>query len=129
MRKVNNINEVLGFIDDISKKRSSLAYDIDGVVIKVNDISMQQKLGFTSKYPKWCVAYKFPAEVVYTKLIDIKLTVGRTGQITPNAILEPVIVSGSTIRKATLHNEDNILRENIYRAYNVSGELVEERVW
>ena len=112
-RKVNNIEEVIQFIKDMGDKRNSLLYDIDGVVIKVNDIGMQQELGFTSKYPKWCVAYKFPAEVVYTRLIDIKLTVGRTGQITPNAILEPVIVSGSTVRRATLHNEDNIKDKDI----------------
>ena len=112
-RLVNGIDEVLEFIEDMGKKRESLSYDIDGVVIKVNDINIQRSLGFTSKYPKWCVAYKFPAEVVYTKLIDIKLTVGRTGQITPNAILEPVLVSGSTVRRATLHNEDNIRDKDI----------------
>ena len=112
-RVVNDIDGVLEFIKDKGQIRSSLEYDIDGVVVKVNDIKMQQELGFTSKYPKWCVAYKFPASVTYTKLIDIKLTVGRTGQITPNAILEPVIVSGSTIRKATLHNEDNIKDKDI----------------
>jgi len=112
-RKVSNIKEVLNFIEDMGEKRDSLAYDIDGVVIKVNDVNIQQDLGFTSKYPKWCVAYKFPAKIVYTKLIDIKLTVGRTGQVTPNAILEPVIVSGSTVRRATLHNEDNIKDKDI----------------
>ena len=112
-RLVNNINEVMDYIHEKGKERSSLAYDIDGVVVKVNDINMQQKLGFTSKYPKWCVAYKFPAEVCYTKLIDIIITVGRTGQITPNAVLEPVIVAGSTIRRATLHNEDNIVNKDI----------------
>ena len=112
-RLVNNINEVMDYIHEKGKERSSLTYDIDGVVVKVNDINMQQKLGFTSKYPKWCVAYKFPAEVCYTKLIDIIFTVGRTGQITPNAVLEPVIVAGSTIRRATLHNEDNIVNKDI----------------
>ncbi len=112
-RLVNSINEVMDYIHEKGKERSSLAYDIDGVVVKVNDINMQQKLGFTSKYPKWCVAYKFPAEVCYTKLIDIIFTVGRTGQITPNAVLEPVIVAGSTIRRATLHNEDNIVNKDI----------------
>lgn len=112
-RLVNSIDEVMDYIHEKGKERSSLAYDIDGVVVKVNDINMQQKLGFTSKYPKWCVAYKFPAEVCYTKLIDIIFTVGRTGQITPNAVLEPVIVAGSTIRRATLHNEDNIVNKDI----------------
>lgn len=112
-RLVNSIDEVMDYIHEKGKERSSLAYDIDGVVVKINDINMQQKLGFTSKYPKWCVAYKFPAEVCYTKLIDIIFTVGRTGQITPNAVLEPVIVAGSTIRRATLHNEDNIVNKDI----------------
>lgn len=110
---VKNINGIMNFIQEKGKIRQSLPYDIDGVVIKVNDINMQSKLGFTTKYPKWCIAYKFPAEISYTKLIDIIFTVGRTGQITPNAILEPVIVQGSTIKRATLHNEDNIITKDI----------------
>lgn len=110
---VKDIDGILDFIKDKQELRPNLPYDIDGIVIKVNDISMQQRLGFTSKYPKWCIAYKFPAEKVYTKLIDILFTVGRTGQITPNAILEPVIVQGSTIRRATLHNEDNVKDKDI----------------
>lgn len=110
---VNNVTEVINFIDDISKKRKELEYDIDGIVIKVDDVNTQKNLGYTSKYPKWCIAYKFPAETVYTKLIDIIFTVGRTGQITPNAVLEPVIISGSTVKRATLHNEDNIISKDI----------------
>lgn len=110
---VEDIDGVIKFIEEKGKMRSSLAYDIDGVVIKVNDIATQVKLGSTTKYPKWCIAYKFPAEVTYTRLIDIIFTVGRTGQITPNAVLEPVIVQGSTIKRATLHNEDNILDKDI----------------
>ncbi len=112
-RLVKDVDGIINFIQEKGKIRNNLPYDIDGVVIKVNDIKTQQVLGFTSKQPKWCIAYKFPAEISYTKLLDIKLTVGRTGQITPNAILEPVIVSGSTIRKATLHNEDNIKNKDI----------------
>ena len=112
-RVVDDIDGIMNFIKEKGEIRSSLAYDIDGVVIKVNNIEEQKKLGFTSKYPKWCIAYKFPAEIVYTKLLDIIFTVGRTGQITPNAVLEPVIVSGSTIRRATLHNEDNIVSKDI----------------
>ncbi len=108
-----NINEVLSFINEATDERESLAYDIDGVVIKVNDIYMQEELGFTARSPKWATAYKFPAEKVTTKLTDIKFTVGRTGKITPNAMLEPVRVAGSTIRKATLHNEDYILSKDI----------------
>ena len=105
---VKNINEVIEYIEDKAKIRDSLGYDIDGVVIKVNSIKDQKKLGYTAKYPKWCVAYKFPAEEVLTKLKDIIFTVGRTGQITPNAVLEPVIVAGSKVSRATLHNADYI---------------------
>ena len=112
-RVVNDTEGILNFIKDMGNKRQSLDYDIDGVVVKVNDINMQQSLGYTSKYPKWCIAYKFPAEIVYTKLLDIIFTVGRTGQITPNAVLEPVIVAGSTVKRATLHNEDNIVNKDI----------------
>ena len=112
-RLVSDIDGIMNFIKEKGELRDSLPYDIDGVVVKVNDINMQERLGFTSKYPKWCIAYKFPAAIVYTKLTDIIFTVGRTGQITPNAVLEPVIVAGSTIRKATLHNEDNIISKDI----------------
>ncbi|MBQ6841469.1 MAG: NAD-dependent DNA ligase LigA [Bacilli bacterium] len=100
--------EILDFIESLAKQRPNLPYDIDGVVIKVNELEIQEKLGFTSKYPKWATAYKFPSEEVLTKLKDIIFTVGRTGQITPNAVLEPVIVMGSTISRATLHNEDYV---------------------
>lgn len=108
-----NINEVISYINDATEERPNLAYDIDGVVIKVNDIYMQEELGFTARSPKWATAYKFPAERVTTRLTDIKFTVGRTGKITPNAMLEPVRVAGSTIRKATLHNEDYIVNKDI----------------
>ena len=103
---VGGIDGILEYIKEYTKKRNTLPYEIDGIVIKVNDIRMQQELGSTVKYPRWATAYKFPAEEVLTKLIDIKFTVGRTGQVTPNAVLEPVLVMGSTIRRATLHNED-----------------------
>ncbi len=105
-RLVHNIDEVWSFIEEWTKKRNDLPYDIDGVVIKVNDINEQRELGFTQKYPKWAIAYKFPAEDALTKLVDIVWTVGRTGKLTPNAVLEPVLVMGSTISRATLHNED-----------------------
>ena len=119
-RLVTSINGILKYIEEKNNNRSNLEYDIDGVVIKVNDIDIQNKLGSTSKYPKWCIAYKFPAKIVYTKLIDIIFTVGRTGQITPNAVLEPVIVGGSTVKRATLHNEDNVVNKNI-----MIGDIVE----
>jgi len=104
----HNKEEIISYIDKLATKRPDLPYDIDGVVIKVNELDIQDKVGFTSKYPKWATAYKFPSEEVYTKLKDIIFTVGRTGQITPNAVLEPVIVMGSTIARATLHNEDYV---------------------
>ena len=112
-RKVKNIKEVLEFIEEKGSIRKDLAYDIDGVVIKVNKIKDQQNLGFTAKYPKWATAYKFPAEEVLTKLNDIIFTVGRTGQITPNAVLDPVIVMGSTISRATLHNEEYVKTKDL----------------
>ena len=105
-RLVKNIDEALAFIQEYTEIRDSLPYEIDGVVIKVNDINEQIELGNTAKYPRWVVAYKFPHNDVLTKLQDIIFTVGRTGQITPNAVLDPVLVMGSTITRATLHNED-----------------------
>lgn len=134
-RLVNDITGILDFIDEITEKRNKLPYEIDGVVIKVNNIAMQEKLGYTAKYPKWATAYKFPAEEVLTKLIDIIFTVGRTGRVTPNAVLEPVIVMGSTIRRATLHNEDYVLSKHlmigdtvaIRKAGDVIPEVVEAK--
>lgn len=134
-RLVSDISGILDFIDEITEKRNKLPYEIDGVVIKVNNIAMQEKLGYTAKYPKWATAYKFPAEEVLTKLTDIIFTVGRTGRVTPNAVLEPVIVMGSTIRRATLHNEDYVLSKHlmigdtvaIRKAGDVIPEVVEAK--
>lgn len=112
-RLVKNINEVIDFCNEYETKRNDLPYDIDGVVIKLNNIDEQLSLGFTARYPKWATAYKFKAELAYTKLKDIIFTVGRTGQVTPNAILEPVILMGSLISKTTLHNEDYVLEKGI----------------
>ncbi len=109
----HNVDEVLEFIEEITKIRPDLPYDIDGIVIKVNDINEQNSLGRTIKYPKWATAYKFPPEEVTTRLKDIIFTVGRTGKITPNAVLEPVKVAGSTISRATLHNEDFVKEKDI----------------
>lgn len=108
IKKVKNIDELLEYIEYWTKNRNSLPYEIDGIVIKLNDLAGQRKLGFTAKYPKWATAYKFPAELALTKLKDIIFTVGRTGQVTPNAVLDPVILMGSTISRATLHNEDYV---------------------
>lgn len=112
-RLVNSIDEVLEFIREKSEQRDSLPYDIDGVVIKLDNLKDHEIMGNTIRYPKWACAYKFPAQVVQTKLKNIKFTVGRTGQVTPNAILEPVMVMGSLISKATLHNEDYCLVKDI----------------
>ena len=112
-RLVGNIDEVMEFINYHTLNRDKLPYEIDGIVIKLNSIKEQKELGFTAKYPRWATAYKFPATEVLTKLTDIIFTVGRTGQITPNAVLEPVLVQGSTIRKATLHNEKYVIDHDI----------------
>lgn len=110
---VTDVEGILSYISAKSEERSHLPYDIDGVVIKVNNIDEQKQLGFTAHHPKWATAYKFPAEEVLTKLTDIIFTVGRTGKITPNAVLEPVIVAGSTISRATLHNEDYVIAKEL----------------
>ncbi len=112
-RLCNGIDEVLTYIDEYTKKRQSLKYDIDGIVIKVDDMSLYDKLGYTSKTPRWAIAYKFPPEEVQTKLLDIIFTVGRTGKITPNAVLKPVRVAGSLVQRATLHNEDFIIDKGL----------------
>jgi DNA ligase (NAD+) len=133
---VKTDEDVLKYIEEATKKRKSLSYEIDGIVIKVNRVDLQEKLGYTAKYPKWAIAYKFPAEEVLTKLTDIIFTVGRTGRITPNAVLEPVIVMGSTIRRATLHNEDYVNMKglkigdivSIRKAGDVIPEVVEPKL-
>ena len=128
-----NFQEIKEFIAEYAEKRPNLPYEIDGIVIKLNDIAGQRKMGNTARYPRWAVAYKFPAEKVVTQLEDIIFTVGRTGQITPNAVLSPVKVAGSTIRRATLHNESYIREKDlrigdfvvIHKAGDVIPEVVE----
>ena len=112
-RLCNGIDEVLKYIDEYTLKRPTLGYDIDGIVIKVDDMALYDKLGYTAKTPRWAIAYKFPPEEVITKLEDIIFTVGRTGKITPNAVLSPVRVSGSVVQRATLHNEDFIKEKDL----------------
>ena len=107
------IEEVLAFIEGWAEKRPHLAYEIDGIVIKVDSLAQQEELGTTVKSPRWAIAYKFPAEEVETTLLDIELNVGRTGVITPTAVLTPVKVAGSTVQRATLHNEDLIREKDI----------------
>jgi len=110
---VSNRKEVLAFIDQYEKNRHNVEHEIDGVVIKVNEIDAQNNLGFTSRAPKWAIAYKYPPEEVSTKLLDIKVSVGRTGRVTPFAYMEPVKVAGSTVTNATLHNAQEIMRKGI----------------
>ena len=135
-RIVKNINEVMAYIHEKGEIRKDLPYDIDGVVIKVDNLKDQQTLGFTARTPRWAIAYKFPAEEVLTKLNDILFTVGRTGKITPNAILDPVQLMGSTISRATLHNEDYVISKglmihdtvSIRKAGDVIPEVVEAKI-
>ena len=108
-----NASEIEKYIEDLGSKRSSLPYDIDGVVIKVNSLSDEDELGFTSRVPRWGIAYKFPALEVLTKLNEIVFTVGRTGKITPNAYFDTVHVDGSLVSKATLHNSDYCIEKDI----------------
>jgi DNA ligase (NAD+) len=110
---VSNRKEVIAFIDQYEKNRHNVEHEIDGVVIKVNEIDAQNNLGFTSRAPKWAIAYKYPPEEVSTKLLDIKVSVGRTGRVTPFAYMEPVKVAGSTVTNATLHNAQEIVRKGI----------------
>jgi len=108
-----DIFDVKKIIEEFGNQRSSLSYDIDGVVIKINDFNQREILGTTVKAPKWAVAYKFPPEKKITKLLDIEIKVGRTGVLTPNAVLEPVFISGSRVSRATLHNYDYIMDKDI----------------
>ncbi len=110
---VNTIEDALNRIDQIGESRGSLEYDIDGAVIKVDDFAMRGELGSTAKFPKWAVAFKYPPEEKQTKLLDIEIAVGRTGVLTPTAVLEPVHLAGTTVSRATLHNQDFIAEKGI----------------
>ena len=110
---VEGATGIINYTQKAGELRKTLPYDIDGVVIKLNNLKDQKKMGYTARYPKWATAYKFPAEEIYTKLKDIIFTVGRTGMVTPNAVLEPVMVMGSLVSRATLHNEDYVLAKDI----------------
>lgn len=128
----HGIDEVFAYIDKITAKREDLPYDIDGIVIKVNNFEYYKKLGFTAKTPRWAIAYKFPPTEVVTKLEDIIFTVGRTGKITPNAVITPTFVAGSTVQRATLHNEDFVkekdLRIGDYIVIRKAGDVIPEVV-
>lgn len=127
-----SIDEVIDYINYWKDRRKELDYETDGVVIKVNEFAYQDIIGITTKSPRWAIAYKFPALEVETKLIDIKFTVGRTGNITPNAVLEPVMIAGSLVQRATLNNEDFVVSKDIRIGDIVSvrkaGEIIPEVV-
>jgi DNA ligase (NAD+) len=110
---VKSVNEMEKICDEWIEKRDDLDYEVDGAVVKVNSLELRERLGATSKAPRWAVAYKFPAEEKTTRLLDIEINVGRTGALTPTAVLEPVFVGGSTVSRATLHNEDEVERKGI----------------
>ncbi|MFS0784485.1 NAD-dependent DNA ligase LigA [Bacillus sp. 1P06AnD] len=131
-RTCANIQEVLEYVNSWTEKRPDLPYEIDGIVIKVNSLDQQEELGYTAKSPRWAIAYKFPAEEVVTQLLDIELSVGRTGVITPTAILSPVKVAGTTVSRASLHNEDLIREKDIhlydYVVVKKAGDIIPEVV-
>ncbi len=112
-KKAKNIDEVIQVCHEWEDKREKVPYEIDGMVVKVNDYSLREKLGNTAKSPRWAVAYKFPAQQKITKVEDIEISVGRTGALTPTAVLEPVEVDGSTVSRATLHNEDELSKKDV----------------
>jgi len=131
-RLFSTIDEVIAFVKSWTEKRPNLPYEIDGMVIKVDSYSLQQKLGFTAKSPRWAIAYKFPAEEAITILEDIEVNVGRTGVVTPTAILNPVSLAGTTVKRASLHNEDMIREKGIMLGDHVivkkAGDIIPEIV-
>ncbi len=130
---VKDMSSVINQVDAIERKRHERAYDIDGVVVKINERALYETIGYTSKSPKWAIAYKFKAEEVMSRVLDIFFQVGRTGQITPVARLEPVEVQGSTVSRATLHNEDYVaskdIRINDYVSIKKAGDIIPEVVY
>ncbi|MGE7884330.1 NAD-dependent DNA ligase LigA [Bacillus sp. NPDC094077] len=131
-RTCESIEEVIAYVEEWQEKRPHLDYEIDGIVIKVDDVALQESLGTTAKSPRWAIAYKFPAEEVVTKLTGIELSVGRTGVVTPTAELEPVRVAGTIVRRASLHNEDLIREKDIrigdYVVVKKAGDIIPEVV-
>lgn len=132
VRKCNGIEEVFKYINEYTLKRPNLEYDIDGIVIKVDDMRLYNKLGQTAKTPRWAIAYKFPPELAITQLLDVIFTVGRTGKITPNAVLTPVRVAGSLVQRATLHNQNFIEERGLmigdYVTLRKAGDIIPEVV-
>ncbi|MFK3939162.1 NAD-dependent DNA ligase LigA [Alkalihalobacillus sp. NPDC078783] len=131
-RRCESIEEVIAYTEKWVEDRHELDYEIDGIVIKVDSLKLQKDMGFTAKSPRWATAFKFPAEEVITKLLDIELSVGRTGVVTPTAILEPVSVAGTTVKRASLHNEDLIREKDVKLGDSVvvkkAGDIIPEVV-
>ncbi|EOP76454.1 DNA ligase [Bacillus cereus VDM006] len=131
-RTCETIEDVIAYVEEWQEKRPNLDYEIDGIVIKVDDVALQDSLGTTAKSPRWAIAYKFPAEEVVTRLTGIELSVGRTGVVTPTAELEPVRVAGTIVRRASLHNEDLIREKDIrigdYVIVKKAGDIIPEVV-
>ena len=127
---LKNRKEVINYIENFAKHRHDLEHEIDGVVIKINQIALQKRLGVTSRAPKWAIAFKYPPEEVVTKLLDIKVSVGRTGRVTPFAVMEPVVVAGSTVTHATLHNSQEVARKGVligdYVVIRKAGDVIPE---
>ena len=127
---LNSRAEVSKYIENFAEHRHDLEYEIDGVVIKVNQVELQKRLGVTSRAPKWAIAYKYPPEEVVTKLLDIQVSVGRTGRVTPFAVMEPVVVAGSTVTHATLHNSQEVVRKGVligdYVVIRKAGDVIPE---
>ncbi|BAS08108.1 DNA ligase [Arthrobacter sp. Hiyo4] len=113
LRGPRGLPEILAFIKRYGEQRHNLMHEIDGIVVKVDDLATQRALGYTSRVPRWAVAYKYPPEEVHTKLLDVQVQVGRTGRVTPFGVLEPVKVAGSTVARATLHNQDVVKAKGV----------------
>ena len=131
-RTASSIDEVLEVIDAFDTTRHTLPYAVDGMVVKVDQFDLQDQLGFTSRFPRWCIAYKYAAEQATTKLLEIQWQVGKTGKLTPRAKLEPVFVAGTTVQHATLHNMGEVLRKDIHIGDTVilekAGEIIPQVV-
>jgi len=129
-KKCKDIQKVIEYVNNVQNTRHTLPYEIDGVVIKVNEFDLYDRIGYTAKYPKWAIAYKFPAEEVLTQIENIRFQIGRTGVVKPVADLKPVMISGSLVSRATLHNEDFCLEKDIHIFDNVivrkAGEIIPE---
>jgi DNA ligase (NAD+) len=124
----DNLNDILSFINEVAQHRTDLPYMIDGLVLKLNDLKYRDSIGYTSHHPKWAIAYKFPAEEATTKLLDVELNVGRTGMMTATAILKPVELAGTIVKRATLHNEEYIIDKDIrigdYVVVKKAGDII-----